>query len=95
MNNTIVVTRHQGLVAYLVEIGLISPDTSVIAHATAENVKGKDVIGVLPLSLAVEANSVTEVPMNLPAELRGKELSLEDTRKYAGVPVKYLVTRKA
>lgn len=38
--------------------------------------------GVLPLHLASLANTVTTVDMNLPAEMRGKELSLEDIKKY-------------
>lgn len=41
-----------------------------------------DVYGVLPLHLASLANTVTTVDMNLPAEMRGKELSLEDIEKY-------------
>lgn len=87
----IVVTRHEGLVAYLREIGLIDASTPVVAHASIETVVGKHVIGVLPLSLAAAATRVTEIPMALPQELRGKELSLEDMRRFAGAPVTYVV----
>lgn len=87
-----VITRHPALVQHLIEIGLISPDSAVIAHATAEDVRDKHVIGVLPLSLAAEAASVTEIPMNLPAELRGKELTIEQVRRFAGKPVRYCVS---
>ena len=38
--------------------------------------------GVLPLRLASLANTVTTIDMNLPAEMRGKELSLTDIEKY-------------
>lgn len=38
--------------------------------------------GVLPLRLASLANVVTTIDMNIPAEMRGKELSLEDIEKY-------------
>ncbi len=48
--------------------------------------EGKDVIGVLPLNLAAVCHSVTMIPMSLPAELRGIELSLEQVQQYAGTP---------
>jgi putative CRISPR-associated protein (TIGR02620 family) len=92
MTETVVVTRHLGLVEYLLELGLCSSSVNVISHATVEDVKGKHVIGVLPLSLAVAAESVTEVPMRIPAELRGQELSLEQMRVYGGSPRTYRVT---
>ena len=38
--------------------------------------------GVLPLHLASLANTVTTVDMDLPAEMRGKELSLTDVETY-------------
>lgn len=38
--------------------------------------------GVLPLRLASLANTVTTIDMNLPAEMRGKELSLTDIETY-------------
>ena len=88
----LVVTRHPALVEYLKETGLISDgDYELIAHATVEDVKGKDVIGVLPINLAAEAASVTDVPLNIPAERRGQELGLSEVRAYAGPPRKYVV----
>ena len=89
--NKIVITRHEALVEYLREQGMIDDSTTVINHATHEDVMGKDVIGVLPLSLAAEANSVTEIPLRLTPEMRGQELSLETLRQIAGKPVKYKV----
>lgn len=91
--NKIVVTRHPALVALLVERGLVKEDVEVISHATPEQVAGKDVIGVLPLNLAALAASVTEVPLALTPELRGKELDLEILREIAGEAVTYKVTR--
>jgi len=88
---TIVVTRHNGLVDYLKSQGIIGEDTPVIDHATPDTVRGKRVIGVLPLHLAVEAAEVVEVPMNIPAEARGKELTGEETAQYAGAPRAYSV----
>ena len=88
---SIVVTRHKNLVTFLKEKGIIENSTRVIEHAKSEDVQGKHVIGVLPLRLAALAASVTEVPLDLPVELRGKELSLKEIRKYAGKSIKYSV----
>lgn len=88
---TIVVTRHRGLVGYLQSRGIIAEDTPVIEHATPELVRGKRVIGVLPLHLAVEAAEVIEVPMNIPAEMRGVDLTAEQTAQFAAPPRAYVV----
>jgi hypothetical protein len=88
----IVVTRHQALVEYLCLTGVTTESTPVINHATVEQVAGKHVIGVLPLSLAVHAASITEVPLSLTPEDRGKELSLARVEEIAQKPVTYKVT---
>lgn len=76
----VLVTRHEALVEYFKELGI--KFDKVISHAAAEDVTGNDVYGVLPLHLASLANTVTTVDMNLPAEMRGKELSLTDIETY-------------
>jgi len=65
----------------------------VVGHASPEAVKGRDVWGVLPHKLSCLTTSFTEVPLNLPPELRGVELTKEQVRQYAGDPVTYNVTR--
>lgn len=90
---SLVVTRHPALVEYLAEIGLITDGVRVIAHATEEDVRGAHVFGVLPLRLAALAWRVTEIPLDLPAELRGAELSLDQIHQYAGEPATYSVER--
>jgi putative CRISPR-associated protein (TIGR02620 family) len=90
----IVVTRHTALIDYLLEIGLIATDDyTVINHATEKDIQGKDVIGVLPIGMASLVNSITEIPLSLTAEMRGKELSLEDLREIAGTPATYKVSK--
>jgi hypothetical protein len=79
-------------VDYLREIGLADAETVVVPHATPDVVRGKRVCGVLPHSLSALCESFTEVPLSLPAEMRGVELSLEQVRLYAGAPVTYKVT---
>lgn len=76
----VLVTRHQALIEYFEELGI--KFDKVISHATEEDVLGNDVYGVLPLRLASFTNTVTSIDMNIPAEMRGKELSLEDIKKY-------------
>lgn len=91
---TIVVTRHKGLVEHLVNTGVITQDTAVIVHASPEDVRGKHVIGVLPLSLAALAASVTEVPLALTPELRGLELNADQVAAIAGDPITYQIKVK-
>ena len=95
MKFDLIVTRHPGLVEYLREIGAADSRTEVVSHATAEVVAGKHVCGVLPHTLSCLCSYFTEVPLNLPPELRGKELTLEQVRQYAGRPVTYKVTKEA
>lgn len=91
--NAVVITRHAGLVEYLKDIKLIDDTATVISHATADDIIGKNVIGVLPHSLSVLAATFTEVPLvNLPASMRGQELTADDLRDYAGDPVTYEVS---
>lgn len=70
MSNNLIVTRHATLVAWLGINGIEGP---VIAQATPQDVRGKDVYGVLPLWLASEANTITEVSMpGIPLEARSR-----------------------
>ena len=52
----------------------------VKAHVTADDVRGRWVIGVFPLHLAAVADRVTTITLNVPQELRGTELSVEQLR---------------
>lgn len=83
---TVVVTRHKDLIILLQELGLVKDGVRIIAHVTQDEIHNKHVIGVLPLSLACHALSVTEVALNIPQEYRGVELTLEQLRDfYVGI----------
>ena len=82
MKIDLIVTRHAALKDYLIERGVADAATPVLPHAAASDVEGKAVAGVLPLHLAAACASLTTVELALPLELRGKELSLEDMRRY-------------
>lgn len=88
----VLVTRHEALVEYFKELGI--KFDKVVSHATEEDVRGNDVYGVLPLRLASFTNTVTSIDMNIPAEMRGKELSLEDIKKYLVDISTYKVEKK-
>lgn len=78
---TIIVSRHAGFVAVLAEKGIVG---RVIAHATADDVRGNIVIGALPLHLACLARKVGTLEMNVPAHMRGLDLSVEECRLLVG-----------
>ena len=87
----VIVSRHQGLVDWLAQRGIVG---KVIAHATPDDVRGKDVIGNLPLHLASVAKSVTVVDMpDLPADWRGKDLT-PDQMDQAGAKLTRYVVQK-
>lgn len=88
MQFDLIVTRHGGLVEWLAAQGIVA---QVVAHVSADDVRGKHVIGVLPLHLASLAASVTEVVLDLPAEMRGKELSKEQVELYQRGVTTYVV----
>jgi len=96
MRRKIVVTRHPALVQYMREQGLIHPgeDIPVISHITPQDkdkLYGAHVLGVIPAALALRAGVrvVTEIPLALTTEMRGKELTIEELRRVAGRPVTY------
>ena len=87
----LIITRHPALVQYLINMGYVPETAEVIEHASPEAVQGKNVWGVLPHNLSCLCESFTEVPMSIPPELRGQELTLDHMYRYAGKPVTYKV----
>lgn len=88
----IIVSRHDALVTYMREIGLVDETIPVFPHAGELMVEGKHVYGNLPLHLAARAARLTVVPLrNVPHHLRGTDLPLEAVRVYAGEPRTYEV----
>jgi putative CRISPR-associated protein (TIGR02620 family) len=92
---TIIVTRHTALLTYLQERGIAPEGARVITHAEPSDVEGKRVIGVLPHRLSCLCSSVVEIPLDIPVELRGVELTIEQLRQYAGEPVEYVCRTSA
>ena len=89
----VVVTRYASFVEYLKELRLIRDgEYETVEYATPTNIKGKHVIGVIPLFLCALADRVTEVRLNVPRYLRGTELTLEQVRQFGMPPITYRVT---
>ena len=96
--NTVVVSRHKTFIEHLRNIGLIDDNTKIITHVEdIEDIRGKHVIGMLPLHLAAVTERITFVPLNLSLEQRerenktGKELPLSEIEAAAGEPSIYFV----
>ena len=87
----LIVTRHAGVVAWLESRGITG---EVVAHATGDDVLGRVIIGVLPLSLAAQADEVWSIDLpRLPFELRGKERSSAQMDEAGACIEKYRVAR--
>ena len=96
-NEIVVVTRHKTLVQHLRETGIIDGEVKVLSHVEDEDVatiSGRTVVGVLPMHLAALCGTYICVPLKIPSDLRGKELTLDEVRKFAGEPEYYEVLRK-
>jgi len=81
MKVDIVVTRHPATVELLRENGIDVDNAKVVTHTTSDEVRGKVVAGVLPLSLASECKAVIVADLKLSSDDRGKELNLDELRK--------------
>ena len=72
----VVVSRHAGAIEWLRRQGIAG---AVIEQATADDVRGRAVVGNLPLHLAALATKIGSIDMpNLPREMRGKDLTPEE-----------------
>ena len=84
--DVVIVSRHKSTVEYL---KTIFGNAEVVDHLTPEDIekiKGKIVVGNLPIDMIAEllknGNRFVLVTLNVPRELRGKELSLKEVKKY-------------
>lgn len=84
--------RHAEMLGYHAGPLCSCPEPRVLAHASEGDVRGAHVIGVLPLRLAALADRVTEIPLAVAPEDRGRELDIVRLREIAGDPVTYRVT---
>jgi len=88
---TLIVTRHAGAVEWLRRRGIVG---EVAAQVSAEQVRGRIVVGILPLHLAAEAQEVLSLDMPcLTSEQRGKDLTPEEMDAAGATLTRYVVNR--
>jgi hypothetical protein len=85
----IVVSRHEGAVQWLRELGYNEP---VYDEVSEEQVRDKEVVGNIPLHLAALATSVLAIEFE-GRPPRGKDYSADDMRKAGARLVRYKVIR--
>ena len=89
----VMVIRHSGMRDYLIKNGIATFDTPFFRNVSdPKEVEGKHVVGILPLWLAVKAEYVTVVPLEIPFDLRGVELNYDQVNKLAGSVATYKAT---
>ena len=93
MRIDVIVTRHPALIELLKEMKNFDvSDAKVLTHIEDSSIiEGKIVCGVLPHSLSCLCDKFIEIPLKIPSDLRGKELSLDQMRQYGSNPVIYRV----
>lgn len=85
----LIVTRHTGAIEWLRRRGITG---DVVTHATADQVRGRHVVGVLPIFLAAYAASVTSIDVpNMPDNARGRELSADEMDAFGARLSRYVV----
>ena len=91
MSEFVIITRHEGAVKWLESRRGITGN--VIVHAAPEDVRGKVVIGALPLHLAALTEAVGSIDMpRLRPDQRGVDLSPEDMDAAGAYLSWYVVT---
>ena len=76
---TLVVSRHKGLIEWLERRGMINETTEIVSHITDKSVLyNRTVIGNLPLSLACLTGRMLTIEMEVPQELRGKDITADE-----------------
>ncbi len=83
MKFDLVVTRHKELITYLKELNLVDDNVEVIDHASSDKIKNKKVIGILPHSLSCVTELFGEIPLVIPIDMRGKQLTIDQIREFA------------
>lgn len=89
----VVVSQHQAFVNYCLEIKLIQEGNYRLIPRVNnyDEIRDQNVVGILPLHLASLCSSITEVPLVVPVELKGKKLDLDQIREFARKPKTYYV----
>jgi len=77
---TIIVTKHAAVEQYIREAGLCDDESPCFPSVSAEYVKGKHVIGIVPFHIAASAALFTEIKLTLRKHLFNTELTLDQLK---------------
>lgn len=81
----LLITRHPAFTEYLKDLGFSWGKE--VAHASPGELSGKTVLtSGMPLHLGAKCKHIITVPLDIPADLRGQELNIEQVREYATEP---------
>lgn len=99
MDVDLVVSRHRATIVALTVLGFIKSDTPVMESVAPDDVRGKHVMGNLPLHLAAEADTITTFRLPRPRLVDGKTTELTyaevyEALKQPGAIASYKVIRK-
>ncbi len=88
----IVITRHSDTIRLLKEKGIITDDDTILDHVDdVEQIRGKVVLGTLPIDLASYCKRILFIKWNIPLEARGREWTYEETKEYYNGITEYKV----
>nr|BDI55091.1 MAG: CRISPR-Cas system-associated protein Csx16 [uncultured archaeon] len=82
MSEIIIVSRHAGAINWLKKHYPKFSNLKHLTHISEEEIKDRIIIGTLPVNLAVLAKEYWHLSMNVPLEMRGKELTVEDMENF-------------
>jgi CRISPR-associated protein Csx16 len=68
-------------------------DVEIVAHASVEDLRGHIVIGTLPVQLAAECGEYWHLEIDVPAEYRGRELTIADMERFGCTLTCYTVQK--
>jgi len=88
---TKIVTRHAGAMEWIAKHHLEFGDAEVIAHADVGDLKGRRIIGMLPIHMAAMCKEYWHLEMTVPADRRGTEISCEDMENFGCKISQFLV----
>jgi len=91
-NGKVIVSRHAGAIEWLRRHGVTG---EVVSHVdTDTDLEGKILIGNAPLWIAAQADEIWTIEMpELPAELRGKDISAEQMEELGAKLGRYYVQK--
>lgn len=93
-NNKVFVSRHKGAYEWFKNHHIeLAKDCEYLTHINPEQIKGNIVVGTLPINLAVLAKEYWHLAMTIPAEMRGKELTVKDMEGFGCKIEKYIIKK--